>query len=482
MKKLCILWGLLLGLCIPIIAQNNFKETYKKAHAFTTTNQDSALVWAKKCILLAKNSEQKYQAYYLLAFNAYRMHFYGVALKGYQLASIYAIDSTKKYKSINSLANTHFDAGNLFKANQLNQRSINYFTQFQEWRSLSYAYELKSMVLLKQKDYTALKILQKASKLRKKYAPKEIGYTYRNLATAFAAFNQYDSAMVYQRKAISHYPLKSPDKIAQQKILLAKYLLFANRAQQALLYLKEAQQVNKRPVTELLWCHTLGLYLSQERKNQQAVQTFAHCDSLLQTLLNDAPDLVTRKTISEQALDLYRDVLKLKNLQALDRVRYEGKLKVIQARLEGYHKELTLKDTIHTKGLSGLNSTQKGRSAHFPSYFWWVLLIGIFGLAGFWIWRKTHQTSPDPPSPEMEALVKERQLIQALEEKTGTSLEVDTREMVLLCYRGKSFTQIARDIGVTRDTVRGRFRSLAKKAQIESIKKFVQNFGQGIEK
>lgn len=473
MKKLFILWGAWLGLCTAGLAQHNFKETYKKAHAFTTTNQDSALVWAKKCVFQAKSDHEKYQASYLLGFNSYRMHLYGLALKGYSQAIKYAIDSTKKYKSMNSLASVYLSIGAYSKANKLNLQSINYFKKRQQWRSLSYAYELKSIILQKQKDYAALSVLYQALKLRKKYAPKEIGYAYHNLATGFATFNQYDSAVAYQRLAVEQYPLKSPDKIAQQKILLAKYLLFANQVNKARPYLKDAQKIRKLPMTELVWCHTLGLYLSHKQQNQRAAQTFAHCDSLLQNLLNEAPDVVTRKTISEQALEMYRDVLKLKNLKAVARVRYEGKLQLIQAKLESYGKELTLKDTIHSKGFSQEKSISSNSSG-LPTYFWWLLLTGTIGLLGYWIWRKTHQTAP--PTPEMLELVNERKLIAQLEEKMGASLEVDTREMVLLCYRGKSFSEIAQLMRISRDTVRGRFRSIAQKTQIKSVSKFVEDF------
>ncbi len=90
----------------------------------------------------------------------------------------------------------------------------------------------------------------------------------------------------------------------------------------------------------------------------------------------------------------------------------------------------------------------------------------------YWIRRKTYRKAP----PELETLVKERQLIEVLEAKAGGPLEKATREMVLLCYQGKSFTQIAQELGVTRDSVKGRFRRLAKKADIVSISKFVQAF------
>ena len=473
MKNMIIL--LAIFYCVfsrPAHAQNNFKETYKKAYGFTTTNQDSALVWAEKSVKYAQTPQQKYRASYLVAFSANKMCLYGMARKGYSLAVKFATDSMAKYDAMNSLSNTYVSAGEYAIAEAFNQKSIAYFTQHQHWVSLSYAYELRAWILQKQNNKGALQLLRKVIKLRQKHAPDQIGFAYAEMAKAFANFNMYDSAVIYRRKAVTDYPLKSPDKMAQQKILLAKYLVFANQANEALTNLKAVRPVQKLPFTKLLWCHTFGLYLQQQKQYSYAKRTFAHCDSLLQTLLEEAPDVVTRKTISEQALDLYRDVLKLKNLQVVERARYEGKLQTMQARLEGYHKELTLMDTIHTQNLAHQLTASSNQSTSLPTYLWWGLLLGILGLLAYWIRRKTHQKSP----PELETLVKERQLIEVLETKAGGPLEKATREMVLLCYQGKSFTQIAQELGVTRDSVKGRFRRLAKKADIVSVSKFVETF------
>ena len=463
---------------IPTNAQNNFKETYKKAYAFTTTNQDSALVWAKKSVLLANNPQQKYSAYYMLAFNANRLNLNGLSLEGYKKAAHFAIDSSKKYKSLNSLASTYWQMGDYHKAQKINHICLIFFEKQRQYESLSYALELKGMILQKQKDSTTFKILHRALQIRKKFAKKDIGYTHHNLAMCFAAFNRYDSAAIYQRKAVNNYPLKSSDRQAKQQILLAKYLIFSNNHSEALTYLQNTKHVEKKPLTALLWCHTFQLYHIKLNNQESFVKP---CNDLLQQILLSAKDLASRKYINEQVIEMYRHILHMKTLKSTMHQKYLNLIDSVQNKIERYNQKLAHKDKLHLEELiKALNA--KSQKPFIPWYYWLILLAMIGSLLSFWIWRKTHQTPPETPSPEMEALVKERQLIQALEEKTGISLEVATREMVLLCYRGRSFTQIARDMGVTRDTVKGRFRSLAKKAQIESIKKFVQEFGQDIEK
>ena len=259
--------------------------------------------------------------------------------------------------------------------------------------------------------------------------------------------------------------------MAQQKILLAKYLVFADQANEALTYLEAARPVQKRPFTKLLWHHTFGLYLSYQQKDQQAKKTFAHCDSLLQNLLEDASNLVTQKTISELALELYKSLLQLKVKKSIIHQKYQRLVDSVQNDIEKYNQELAKRDQLHVKELMQ-RLRKNSQKPLIPWYYWLSLLIMTTVLGIYWIRRKTYRKAP----PELETLVKERQLIEVLEAKAGGPLEKATREMVLLCYQGKSFTQIAQELGVTRDSVKGRFRRLAKKADIVSISKFVQAF------
>ena len=317
----------------------NFTENYKKALAFTKTHQDSAIIWAKKSLAAAHNPTQRYKAYYLLAYNAKKLCFNGLAAQGYQQALKLAPDSSRKYKALNSLASVYFYAQQSRQARAMNQRSIAYFErQLQRPRlnaaqrqaagtSLSYAYELKGLILKLQGEYAALTALHQAIKLRRQHAPAQLGFAYEQIAGAFAHFNLPDSAVAYQRQAVANYPISSPDKKATQRILLAKYQLFAQRPAAALPHLQATQKLAKHLLTKILWSHTFSLYLTQTNNKERARQSFGICDSLLLKALADAPDATTRKTISEQALALYKDAQKIQVLQAKEQSNNQHRTK-----------------------------------------------------------------------------------------------------------------------------------------------------------
>ena len=78
MKKI-ILWVLCCVVLCSAKAQTNqvnkdeAQQNYEKAYAFTKTNVDSAMVWATKCLNLAKHNNQFYRAHYLRASNAKKL-------------------------------------------------------------------------------------------------------------------------------------------------------------------------------------------------------------------------------------------------------------------------------------------------------------------------------------------------------------------------------------------------------------------------
>lgn len=249
----------------------------------------------------------------------------------YKKARSLAPDSVAYFRLNNNLANTYLYTGEYAKAIKLNQQSIYFNVTAKKWVNLSYAYNVKSNILRKVKDKQTLVFIHKALQLRKKYAPTQVGYIYEDIAKAFATFQKYDSAVAYQHLALKHHPIKSSNKQASLHTQLAQYLIMANQAPQALAYLQKARVLKKNGMRQLFWCHTFGLYLSRMRHTFKARQTFMHCDSLLQNLLDKALDWVTQRTISEYAQDMYSDLLALRQIKASDRKLYQACLELVQA-------------------------------------------------------------------------------------------------------------------------------------------------------
>jgi len=473
---------ILLTLCFALLchiakAQTSFEETYKKAYGFTTTNTDSALFWAQKCAKIARTQEQKYKGYYFLAYNASRACLFGLANKGYIKAVHFAKDSSNKYKSINSLADTYLSSGDLEQALKYNQKSISFLKKHKNWKSLSYAYQLKANILYKEKNYEAIELLRKVIRLRLQYAPKEVGYAYHRLAETFHTFNILDSAIVYQQKALDTYPIQTPEQQAFLRIQLAKYYIFNEQAALAKPHLQIAQALKKRPLTQLQACHVQALYDSKTSQTQAALTKFAQCDSLVEALLDEAPDVVTRQTIAEQARILYQDALKLGQLPPLVRLRYKNRLEVNKVLLASYRTELNLRDRIQQKELMSTHQLNPSPSS---TRYWLVMvsLLAILVLLGSWLWWRHGSRSSSLQNVPSSLAVNEQKLLDQLEAKLGQPLAKEWYYMVVIYYREGSIMGTAKVLRMSRPTLRKKLQALGEATQIDSIKDFIDDYRQ----
>jgi len=510
MKKI-VLCSLCTIFYLATQAQQNYEKTYKKAWAFTSTDQDSAMVWTAKCLALAQTQKQKYKAYYLQGFNANKLCMFGTAKYNYKQALKFAPDSIAYFRINNNLANTYLSLGEHKKAIRLNQKSISFSQRAKKWLNLSYAYEVQSNILVKQKDTTALRVLTKALNLRKEHAPEQLGYIFESLAIAYAAFTRYDSAIAYQHLAIKYYPIKSSNKTASLHTQLAKYLIMANQANKAFRHLEKARHLKKPPMMQLFWCHTFGLYLAKTNRLAKAQQTFTHCNDLLQNLLDNAPDWVTQRTISEYAQEMYQDVLALERLKVTERQLYETRLRAVKASYERAKTEIRLKDTLYQQRLAYNHppkaSSEMTNNAQQPIYkeFWFGFTAGIIILVvlGGRLWAKkrlrqakTMATSQSQPNAlanvakktknqenqsglmpaqlqEMQQLLAENNLIKLVEDNQGATLASETKDMIRLYYQGLSMKKIAEQMRTTYGTVRYRLGNIAEKAGYDTMKDLV---------
>ncbi len=479
MKQPVILlaWCFLL-LNLSAQAQTDFEETYKKARAFTTTDLDSALIWSQQCVTLANKARDKYLSYYCLAYSASCQHLFGLSSLGYQKAIKLATDLGDKYRAVNSLADVYLNAGNLDQAIEYNQQSTDYLKENKKWLSLSYAYQLKANILRKQSNYAAIDLMRDVIKLRLKHAPQQLGYAYHKLAETFQVFQVYDSAIAYQRKVLKDYPNTTPNTQALLNTQMGKYYIFNNQPKEAEGHLQVAQKLEKRPLTQAQVCHVQALYYSKVGRRQDALAEFERCDSLLETLITDAPDVVTRQTIAEQAKLLYEDALHLDSLPKMIQLSYQARLKTTEARLVSYRAKLDLADRIQQQTL--LKNTQV---PHENSGNWWV---GVFAgvvitslLVVGWLWYRRRTTPPlVPPThdPVVALAINEQKLLAQLEAKHGGPIDEQLYYTVVIYYREGTIKGTARFLQIQRNTLRDRFARLSKATQIDSIKDFIDAY------
>lgn len=423
MKQKMILYGLWCCLaCGTIQAQQNYQKVYDKAREYMYTSSDSAILWADKCLAIAVTYEQKYKVYFLRGFNANKLCLYGQALRDYRQARHFAPDSGAYFRVNNNLANIYFYAGKYDQASKLNQQCIAFNKQAQQWVRLSYNYEVKSNILCQQKNKAALSALRQSFKLKKKHAPDQIGYVYECFAQAFSVFQVYDSALVYQQLAIEHYPIKSEQKQAILYTQLARYLILNNQAPQALPCLQKVRDFRKTAMVDLFWYHTLGLYFAKTQRKHKATHIFHYCDSLLQNLLDQAPNLLAQRSINEEAKDMYADVLELKSLQALERKFFKSRLDSAKADLARYEQAIKRRDSLyHQKQIN--RSQAKPQQLPLSFWYWLVLLLTLAGLSAWIIWRRTQLQRAQLTSDEYDNML-ESKLLTQLEKTYNANLPV----------------------------------------------------------
>lgn len=528
MKKF-ILWALCSTILTPTKAQikhskereaqQSYEKAYIKTRALTNTSPDSAMLWAEKCLGLAKTNGQYYGAYYLRGFNAYKLCMYQQAMYDYHKARAYTIPNSKNYFKVNnSLGDVYLKTGKYAKAVEFNQLSINYNKRNKIWVNLSYAYNVKANILHQQNDKAALSVFYEALELRKKHAPKDAGYVYEDMAKAFATFGMPDSAVAYQRLALQDYPIKSASKTATLHTQLAKYLLLSNQTAQAFAHLQQVAYLKKPPMTQLFWMHTLSMYYASIEAQTKALQAFARCDDLLGDILDKATDIVTWRTVNKYANEMYNNALALPYLSKTERKLYDNRIKFIKTSLgyleaeakhkdDDYQKKIKEKikknqqlktDSAKLKLLVPRQGTANSRVQHTPDSHYLFMVFSLLAALGgmragaWWFLRKLRSGKPAaPPKNTIEApvakpapvspkirknMMDENGLIKTLEEKMDKKLKKTTRTMVFLYYSGLSFAEVAQATNITSEAVRARFKNVAKQAGVGNFKTFADAY------
>ena len=473
MKKLWVLTCFVcLTMCKHPIQPSSFAELYKKAYNIKSVSADSVFIWANQSLAYAQTPAQKYQAYYLIGYTAYQETWYQLAQNAYQNALQYAPDSLTKFDAINALASIHLHLGNYSEAHTKNQQCRSFFQQKELQVSLSYAYDLWGRILIKQQYHQGLAVLRQALELKQQYAPQQVGDSYISLTEAFVQLQQYDSAAIYQQKAIEHLPQETPNKTAFRKILLAKYLIQAGQPGLASHYLAETQTVPKKHLTELAWCHTKGLWLYAQKRPKVALQTFAHCDSLFQAILRQTEQVADRRAYNLQAVDMYQDILNIPNLDSATYQKYLGKKNTAQAYVEGYAHQYSAKDQLYSGQLAAsILAFPTSKKSNLPWYILIAVLIVGIGLGWYYQQKLKLATSSAPASipathTELDLLIKRIELV------CNKKLNEDEINIIRLRKAGVTYREIAAELQLKESTVRNKMHRLAKRGQRTSIERF----------
>lgn len=435
MKKLWVLtcfafWVVYSGQAQP----PSFAKLYKKAYNFKSVSPDSVFFWAQKSLNYAQTPAQKYQAYYLIGYIAYQAFEYKKALHAYQKTLQYASDSVTKFNAINTLTYIHFRLGNYSQALEKNQQCRQFFQEKKQWISLSYAYDLWGRILTQQQDSSGLTVLNRALKLKQRYAPKQVGSSYINLTEAFAQLHKYDSAVAYQRKAIKYLVFKPRDKVSILKIYLAKYLIFTNKLLEAQKLLDEVKFISINQGAELTLCHVRNLLLLAKGETNASYSKY--CDSLFRLAVHHPIDSINKIIAKERAVTMYKDALQVKNSRK-NIYEKDHQVKSISSRLIGFG----------------------------------IGLLITLALIFFQYYRRRQASNQQPLSPprsrtELDLIIERIELI------CNKQLKEDEIAIIRLRKAGVTYREIAVKLQIKESTVRNKMSRLAKRGHRTNIESF----------
>lgn len=405
-----------------------FDDIYKKAYKFSTTNQDSALFYAEKLSKIAETDKQKYKAFYMLGNSASYAGLNTLSLSSYRKAMKFA-KGIKKYKCNNSIGAKLSDIGQYKKAISIANNSINHLKSIrtrQSIRTLSYAYDLKANALLGQKNEGCIYFFRKSLRLKNK---KEIGFSHYQIVNAFYFFGMIDSAVFYQKKAVETFPVKTYDYTAKMKALLAKYLLSKGDTKNALMWLNSANKIPQVSSMVKAELHQIKALYSIGIKNKE----LKNMDKALQSAIAQSENIIDKKARHNEAIRFYNDISILEKRGG---------------------KECN-EDNIVVK--SSKKNTQPG-----TSMFNWIFGATSLILLIMYLFKKPSILTKTSMAPE--PIKKDEQIITRIEQRTGAGVSESNKEIILLLFQGKTFKEVARELGMKEGTVYKKMGRLAKKA------------------
>lgn len=439
--------------------QEKYQEHYQEAYEFANTGYDSASI---------------YKSFYLLAYAAGQACSYHRALYGFRQAQKYVSDSLTYIKVNASIASTLFNIGDYKQAKKVTQQNIDFLQRHQNFTQLSYAYNLQGRILLEEKKESALPALRQALALRRQYAPKRIADSYESLAQAFFRFSIYDSAAYYQHQIIAGAAANMPaDEQAYNYATLAKYLSFDRRPARALPWLQRAEEICCRQAEPALFvaqARAVWLLASQGAATAQA--DFKRLDSLLSAAMQHKTHLIDKRALNKKHIRIYRDILQAPAWPPALRDKYAAKLEAAQAWYANYSQRLAAQDQQRAQMLAAQLAqahAQRWYATRLPLYLGLGALVLVMGWLVYKVWLQRLL-------PEQRQIQDEKALIKALRQKLQRNLNPDEAQLATLMYRGKSFAEVAAELGTNRDKAKYHAKKLADEAQLDSLFQFVTDF------
>lgn len=309
--------------------------------------------------------------------------------------------------------------------------------------------------MLGQKNEGCIYFFRRSLRLKNK---KEIGFSHYQIANAFYFFGMIDSAVFYQKKAVETFPVKTYDYTAKMKALLAKYLLGKGDTKNALMWLNSANKIPQVSSMVKAELHQIKALYSIEAKNKAlTLKELKNMDKALQSAIAQSENIIDKKARHNEAIRLYSDIINSNASKAI-KARYKIKIKAsrtfitaLEQSIEKGRSEGSIIAEVFPR------NTQPG-----TSMFNWIFGATSLILLIMYLFKKPSIFAKTSMAPE--PIKKDEQIITRIEQRTGAGVSESNKEIILLLFQGKTFKEVARELGMKEGTVYKKMGRLAKKA------------------
>ena len=336
-------------------------------------------------------------------------------------------------------------------------------------KNVSYVYDLRANILLsKNNAQGAIAYFKKSLRLKPK---KRKGFVHFQIAKAFLASNQIDSAIVHQHQALDKFPLKSANDRATMMATLAKYLIVKNELNKAEKWLNSVKELDKLSNQAKALIESVNtLYWTIKGSKKESKDSFIRLETLTDILLSSTNNQNDKKARIKAAIERYRDIINSHPTKSI-KSRCEAHIDKFKQYLKGVNDGVK-KGSTQTELIAEMfpRSTPKKVPENYPQRWSMAVFFSVLVLALI-TYKLKYKPKPQKPDDIRRILINEAKSdISRIEQITKTKISEENRHIIALLRIGRTFKEVENITQIKQDTVRKRMSRLAKKANKTDIR------------
>lgn len=449
---------ILLSSCSEEKTNNDrFKKLHEKAYSFYALDHDSTLFYGRKMKLIARTKAQKFQAFYMIGYASEHLNLRDLSLISYKKALRNSESRTNNVKCKISIASQLLSIGKSEEAKVLAKECLAHKTKY-----ISYAHDLNATILLGEG-----KAKQSINHFRKSISLKnnnEKGFVYNHIANTFFKLKQIDSAIHYQKIAISKFPLKSANDRAKMATTLAKYLIVNKQIKSGLEWLKKAESI------EGISTQSKALIQSIKIVHEQSEASLVRLETLTEVLVNESQNENDKLAEIKSAIDRYNDILSVHPANFI-KTRCKTHIKDFKIYLEGVESGIQ-KGSIEGGLITEIFPKKTVKISPKKQSKWPpIIFIITLTLATLYFTISRLRKSKDKPDSRRVLIKNASTEINRIESLTSVKLSEENKYIIALLKSGKTFKEVSEITNIKEGTIRQRMRRIAEKGGKNDIRR-----------